>query len=69
MTYSLEKIYPNLIIYIFFQVNKSFLINWNCVEKISNGMIIYENGLCFNISRPMIKEAKRLFLVRKAESV
>lgn len=50
-------------------MNKSFLINWNCVEKISNGMIIYENGLCFNISRPMIKEAKRLFLVRKAESV
>mgnify|MGYP002582112606 CR=1 FL=1 len=65
----LSEIYKLLDSDIFFQVNKSFLINWNCVEKISNGMIIYENGLCFNISRPMIKEAKRLFLVRKAESV
>ena len=65
----LSEIYKLLDSDIFFLVNKSFLINWNCVEKISNGMIIYENGLCFNISRPMIKEAKRLFLVRKAESV
>ena len=65
----LSEIYKLLDSDIFFQVNKSFLINWNCVEKISNGMIIYENGLCFNISRSMIKEAKRLFLVRKAENV
>lgn len=63
----LSELYRLLDSDIFFQANKSFLINWNCVEKISNGMIVYENGLGFNISRSMIKEAKRLFLLRKAE--
>ena len=76
-----EKIYKEIIaflntnsgtIYIGYDDNGNLIGVDNCKdieEKISNGMIIYENGLCFNISRSMIKEAKRLFLVRKAENV
>lgn len=51
----------------FYQVNKSYLIHWDFVKQIANGFVIYENGLSFSISRPIIKDVKDIFLMKKAE--